>query len=153
MTPPEASTGQIESVHVPQLDEGRASLHHVGIVVASEDEAARLIGLFGLREDFRGVVEQYQALCIFASGRAGSPIEFVIPSGGVLKNFNGGGGGIHHVALEVDDLAESAAELSAQGEQLLEPSPVKGAGEFLINFLAPTSKRRFIVELVQPLGE
>jgi len=137
---------------VPQLEGLRASLHHVGIVVASEDEAQRLARLFGLQEDFRGFVDRYQALCVFARGPEGSPIEFVVPGGGVLKTFNGGGGGIHHIALEVDDLTEATALLAAQRTQLLEPSPVKGAGPFLCNFLAPTAKRRFIVELVQTVA-
>jgi len=146
-------TPKLESAPVPQLEGIRTSLHHVGIVVSSELEAGRLMELFGLREEAQGFVDRYQALCVFARGTAGSLVEFVVPSGGVLKDFNGGAGGIHHIALEVDDLVEATELLRARGVELVETSPVKGAGNFLCNFLPPSSRRRFIVELVQLFAE
>jgi catechol 2,3-dioxygenase-like lactoylglutathione lyase family enzyme len=128
-------------------------VHHVGLVVPSERQAQRLMGLLGLEEAHRGFVEQYSATCVFTVANGGSPIEFVIPDGGVLSEFNRGIGGLHHVAVTVDDLRESARSLSEQGIDLLEAEPVRGAGQFLCNFLPPGYTRGVIVELIQEIPE
>jgi catechol 2,3-dioxygenase-like lactoylglutathione lyase family enzyme len=124
-------------------------LHHVGIVQSSEADAKTLMTLLGLEEDFRGYVETWSALCIFTKPMGGSPIEFVIPNGGPLERFNKGAGGLHHIALQVDDLEALTRRLAAKNISLLEPEPVKGAGDFICNFLSPIYTRGAIVEFVQ----
>ena len=128
-------------------------LHHVGIVMPAEDDARTLMALLGLEEDYRGYVPQWSALCIFTKRTQGSPLEFVIPDeGSRLAKFNKGAGGLHHIALQVPDLAALAAKLEANGMKLLEAEPVKGAGPFLCNFLSPVYTRGITVEFVQPIG-
>jgi methylmalonyl-CoA/ethylmalonyl-CoA epimerase len=126
-------------------------LHHVGIVSPSEEEAMALMGLMGLEEDFRGYVPRWSALCIFTQPNGGSPIEFVVPDGGPLARFNKGAGGLHHIALQVPDLDALAAALEAEDMKLLEAEHVKGAGDFLCNFLSPVYTRGVIIEFVQLL--
>ncbi len=126
-------------------------LHHVGIVVPSEEQAGELLALLGLEEEHRGEVEAYDALCIFTRADRGSPLELVVPRGGRLAEFNRGVGGIHHVALVVPSLGALAEELDAQGIRLLEPEPVRGAGPFLCNFLDPVYTRGVTVEFVELL--
>jgi methylmalonyl-CoA/ethylmalonyl-CoA epimerase len=130
----------------------RPPLHHVGIVQPSESDALFLINLLGLEEDYRGFVPQWSALCIFTKAEGRSPIEFVIPRGGPLERFNKGAGGLHHIALEVPDLAALALLLEAENVKLLEPAPIKGAGPFMCNFLGPSYTRGLTIEFVQPLG-
>jgi catechol 2,3-dioxygenase-like lactoylglutathione lyase family enzyme len=127
-------------------------LHHVGIVQPSEDDALALMALMGLEEDYRGFVPQWSALCIFTKALSGSPIEFVVPDGGPLAKFNKGAGGLHHVALQVRDLDAVQRSLEAEGMKLLEAEHVKGAGEFLCNFLSPVYTRGITIEFVQPLN-
>lgn len=127
-------------------------LHHVGIVQATEDEALAMMAVLGLQEDYRGFVEAWQALCIFTKPSGRSPIEFVVPSGGPLVSFNKGMGGLHHIALETTDLDAVARDLAAQDMKFLEPEHVKGAGNFLCNFLSPIYTRGLTVEYVQILG-
>lgn len=105
------------------------------------------MAMLRLRPGREAYVDEYQADCIFSEGPGGC-IEFIIPRGGKLKSFNKGVGGLHHVALEVDDLAAETARLHAEGVQLLEKSPVD-AGDLLINFVPPIFTRGFTVELVQ----
>jgi methylmalonyl-CoA/ethylmalonyl-CoA epimerase len=124
-------------------------LHHVGIVQPSEEDAMALMALMGLEEDYRGYVPEWSALCIFTKAVAGSPIEFVVPSGGPLARFNKGAGGLHHIALQVPDIRALAVRIEAEGMKLLEPEPVKGAGPFLCNFLSPLYTRGITVEFVQ----
>jgi methylmalonyl-CoA/ethylmalonyl-CoA epimerase len=126
-------------------------LHHVGIVSPSEEEAMALMRLLGLEEDYRGFVAQWSALCIFTKPNGASPIEFVVPDGGPLARFNNGAGGLHHVALQVPDLDALAARLEAEDMKLLEAEHVKGAGNFLCNFLSPVYTRGVTIEFVQLL--
>jgi methylmalonyl-CoA/ethylmalonyl-CoA epimerase len=127
-------------------------LHHVGVLQPSESAAVALMELLELEEDYRGYVPTWQALCIFTKRETGSPIEFVIPDGGPLTKFNGGLGGLHHIALEVPDLGRLARRLEDQGMNLIEPEPVKGAGNFLCNFLSPIYTRGLTIEFVQILS-
>jgi methylmalonyl-CoA/ethylmalonyl-CoA epimerase len=124
-------------------------LHHVGIVMPSIGRATELIELLGLTESYRGYVERYEATCIFTEGNGGSPIEFVVPSGGTLAKFNHGTGGLHHVALEVDSLDATTGDLATRGMSLLEATAVPGAGDFLCNFLSPGYTGGVIVEFVE----
>ena len=126
-------------------------LHHVGIVQPSEEDALAMMSLMGLEEDYRGFVPQWSALCIFTKAAAGSPIEFVIPDGGPLEKFNKGAGGLHHIALQVPDLDRLAAALAREDMKLLEAEHVKGAGNFLCNFLSPVYTRGVTIEFVQLL--
>ncbi len=128
-------------------------LHHVGIVQPDEAAVAMQMELLGLTESYRGYVAQFQALCIFTSPvRGGSPIEFVVPDGGSLARFNKGAGGIHHIAFAVPDIAALTADFAGRGIAMVEPVAVKGAGNFLCNFLGPAPTRGVIVEYVQVLG-
>ena len=124
-------------------------LHHVGIVQPTEADAAAMMALLGLEEDYRGFVPQWRALCIFTKPNGASPIEFVIPDGGPLADFNHGLGGLHHVALRVADLDAVARRLEAEDMRLLEREHVKGAGNFLCNFLSPVFTRGITIEFVQ----
>ena len=126
-------------------------LHHVGIVQPTEEEATQFMRLLGMEEDYRGYVEQWQCWCIFAKSQNGSTIEFIVPTGGVLTKFNKGAGGLHHVAVEIADLDELRERLESRGMKLLEPQHIKGAGDFLCNFLSPIYTRGIQVEFIQPL--
>ena len=127
-------------------------LHHVGLIMPTETRAAEFIALLGLEEASRGFVAQFQALCIFTRGNGGSPLGLVVPSGGVLWEFNGGVGGLHHVAMQVDSLAATTQELADQGISMLEPEPVRGAGDFICNFLSPIYTKGITVEFVEEIG-
>lgn len=125
------------------------ALHHVGIVMPDEKTAEAFIDLFGLEEDHRGYVPEYQSLCIFTRRNDGSAIEFVIPDGGKLKEYNQGKGGIHHIAIRVDNIKAAQKEFTEKGIELLEDLPVQGAGNFMVNFVRPRYTYRVLVELIE----
>ena len=52
---------------------------------------------------------------------------------------NNGRGGVHHVAFNVDDVAEALKECEAAGIQLIDKAPRKGAENLMIAFLHPKS--------------
>jgi methylmalonyl-CoA/ethylmalonyl-CoA epimerase len=128
----------------------QSRLHHVGIIVADEQQVDLLAQLLGLTRGASEYVAEYEAQCHFtASPGAGAAIEFIVPRpGSKLTKFNKGFGGLHHIALEVDDLADASAALRERGVKLLEDHPVD-AGSLLINFVPPLYTRGFIVEFIQ----
>jgi len=129
---------------------GNARLHHVGIIVRDEGQLALLLSVLGLETGRRQFVPEYEAECVFAQG-PGAGIEFILPRGGKLAQFNKGLGGLHHIAIEVDDLEARSRELRAAGVELLEGAAVE-AGDIRINFVPPIYTRGVIVELVERVG-
>ena len=128
-------------------------MHHVGVVLPTVEQAERLIQLFGLKVDYRGYVKSYHADLIFTQyGPNESPIEFIIPHEGVLTKFNNGKGGIAHIAFEVEDVVAASRELEEQGLEMLEPAPVEGTSDIIVNFLRPRYSEGILFELVQTVG-
>ena len=125
-------------------------LHHVGIIMNSKERADLFLEQFGLETDYMEYVEEYHADCLFTKyTEQESPIELIIPTEGVLKEYNRGKGVIHHIALEVDDVEAARAEFEGKGMEMLEKVPVKGAGGILVNFLRPRYGLGVLVEFVQ----
>lgn len=125
-------------------------LHHVGIVLPSLEDAEAHIQTFGLVEDYRGYVEPWHCWCIFAKTQGNATaIELVVADEGPLLRFNRGIGGVHHFAYEIDDFDAAEAWCSANDLKLVEPAPIKGAGDFWCNFIHPVSTRGIQIELVK----
>lgn len=128
-------------------------VHHIGVVVPSEETAKNIMNLFNLEEDYRGYVDSYFADVIFTKyGPTESPIEFIIPHEGVLTKYNNGRGGIHHIAFEVDDVEAVRKEFEEQGKQMLESKAVVGTPDIIVNFLRPKFSEHILFEFVQTVG-
>lgn len=128
------------------------TLHHVGIVMHDFAAAEEYMQNFDHVEDYRGFVDAFSCWCIFLKAPEGSSaVELVIPDGGPLAEFNPPIGGLHHYAYETDDIVAQQAKLAERGIRMLEEQPVKGAGNFLCNFVHPFSTRGLIIEYIQML--
>ena len=127
------------------------SLHHIGIIMPDLEKAEGFLKVFSLEENYREYVPEYHAMCIFTQPEADTPIELVVPDGGVLKDYNNGKGGIHHIAFNVDNVEETRREFEEKGMQLLEKAPVKGAGPILVNFLRPRYGYGILVEFIETI--
>ena len=125
--------------------------HHVGIIMPSVEDAERHLETFGLVEDYRGYVERWHSLCIFTKPADGAAIELVVADEAPLTRFNHGLGGVHHFAYEIEDFIPVYEWCDRYGFSLLEPQPIKGAGNFLCNFINPLDTRGIQIELVKPL--
>ena len=125
-------------------------LHHVGIVMTTMERAREFMELFGLEEDYSEYVDAYHAWCLFTKyEEKESPIELVIPTEGVLTEFRGGKGGLHHIAFEVEDVEAARKEFAGNGKEMLENAAVDGAGGIIVNFLRPRYGLGVLVEFVQ----
>ncbi|MBQ9339856.1 MAG: methylmalonyl-CoA epimerase [Paludibacteraceae bacterium] len=62
---------------------------------------------------------------------------------------NNGRGGVHHVAFNVENVAEALKECEAAGLQLIDKAPRKGAENLMIAFLHPKSTCGVLTEICE----
>lgn len=130
----------------------RFKLHHIGILMPTIEQAKAFCDKFGLDTDYYGYVDIYHADCIMMKSRQDeTPIEIIIPRGGILKEFNNGKGGLHHIAFQVPDLKQVQQEYELQGLHMLEKQAVPGNGNILVNYLRPRYGEGVLAEFVQEL--
>lgn len=131
----------------------RIRLHHVGIIMPTMENAQSFMEKFSLEMDYMEYVESYQADCLFTKYKdSESPVELVIPHGGVLAEYNKGKGGLHHIAFEVEDVEKIRVEYEEKGMKMLEEKAVDGAGGIVVNFLRPRFGEGVLVEFVELTG-
>lgn len=69
---------------------------------------------------------------------------------GVMKKFiEKRGEGIHHIALEVEDIDQALEELKAKGVPLIDQQARPGAHQTRVAFLHPKGTNGILIELVQ----
>ena len=129
-----------------------SGLHHVAIVVKSIEEARRTyVGVLGFEA---GAVEHVadQKVNVLVCMAGSQRIELVEPASSdspVTKFLEKRGGGLHHLAYRVDDLAGALERLGAAGLRLIDSAPRPGAHGTQIAFIHPSSTGGVLTELVQ----
>jgi methylmalonyl-CoA epimerase len=81
-----------------------------------------------------------------------SRIELLEPTSDdspISKFLEKRGGGIHHIAVEVDDIEASLKQLKERGARLIDESPRVGAEGCLVAFVHPGTTGGVLLELVQ----
>ncbi len=130
-------------------------ISHVGLV-PRDPEAARacLGGVLGLVGAGSEDVPTEGVRTHFFRGEDGGHLEVLEPlgEGSPIARFAGRGGGIHHIALEVDDIAAWTCYLKEQGVQLTSEEAKPGAHGAQVVFLHPRSTGGILIELTQPGG-
>ncbi|MBB6143240.1 methylmalonyl-CoA epimerase [Silvibacterium bohemicum] len=133
---------------------GQIKIDHLGIAVASLDAARRLYESLGLAVAHTETVEHEQvkvAMIPMSSSDTGriellEPTSEDSPVGRFLKKR---GEGLHHVALQVEDIASTLATLKAQGARLVNEQIQVGAGGHLYFFVHPSSAGGVLLEICQ----
>jgi methylmalonyl-CoA/ethylmalonyl-CoA epimerase len=127
-------------------------IEHVALAVSDLDDAlAHMRDVWGLepsgreRVDDQGVEE--------ATLRLGdSALQLIAPVGEdstVARFLARGGEGLHHIALEVDDLRAELRRLEKAGVALVDREPRRGGGGHLVAFVHPRGNLGVLVELVE----
>ncbi len=62
------------------------------------------------------------------------------------------GPGIHHIAVQVDDILVALAGFKEKGARLIDEEPRHGAGGCLVAFVHPSSTGGVLLELVQKVS-
>ena len=127
-------------------------INHLGIATKDISEALKFWGdALGLENVHTEVVEDQKVrVAMLPIGE--SRIELLEPTSGdspISKFLEKRGGGIHHIAVEVDDIKASLAQLKSQGMRLIDESPRIGAEGCLVAFVHPSSANGVLLELVQ----
>lgn len=135
------------------MEKYRLRMHHVGIVLPTIEAAKEVMNVLGVEVDYQGYVQAYTADLIFTKyGANESPIEFIIPRGGVLSKYNNGKGGIAHICIEVNDIKAATEELISEGFEMLEKEPVEGTEDIIVNFLRPKYSNGILIELAETIA-
>ncbi len=129
-------------------------LAHLGIAVQAHAQALVFWrDLLGLPlEHVEHVAGDRVAVAMLRLGAGSGCIELLQPDAGdnaVRRFVEKRGAGIHHVALEVDDIHALFARLAAAGITLVDERPRPGAHGTTVCFVHPKSTGGVLVELVQ----
>ena len=127
-------------------------INHLGIATNGIDEALKFwsdaLGLENLHTEV--VEDQKVRVAMLPIGE--SRVELLEPTSDdspISKFLEKRGGGIHHIAVEVDDIEASLAKLKEQGMRLIDETPRIGAEGCLVAFVHPAASGGVLLELVQ----
>jgi len=129
-----------------------SKIDHLGIAVHSIAEARvfyeQVLGL--TCEGIEEVPAQKVRTAFFTVGD--THIELLEPTAQdspVARFLEKHGEGFHHIAYRSDDIEQELARARAQGRQLINASPVAGAGGKQIAFLHPKSTHGVLTEICE----
>ena len=130
-------------------------IDHIGIAVRSVDEALRFYEqLLGMSVAGRETVAEEHvnvAMLPAGSGSDAPRIELLEATDNdsvVARFIEKRGPGLHHIAIRVDDLEQTANRLAAAGARLVN-EPHRGAEGHTYVFVHPASTGGVLLELVQ----
>jgi lactoylglutathione lyase/methylmalonyl-CoA/ethylmalonyl-CoA epimerase len=112
-------------------------LHHIGIVARDEAQIEEFKEILELEEETRETIKKYNVTNVFLTCGGETKLHFMIPHKGVLKNFNRGRGGFHHIAFCARDIAEIQKELGKKGIHFMAAEKQEGVKKFKFNFAVP----------------
>ncbi len=127
-------------------------IDHIAIAVRNIEEAAKLYrDVLGLEvKGIETVEEQKVRTAIIPVGE--SKIELIEPTdpaGTIAKFIEKRGEGLHHIALQVDNIQETLEALNAKDIPLIDKEPRTGVENTKIAFLHPKTTK-VLIEVVEP---
>ena len=124
---------------------------HIGVAVKNLEEVEKLYSqVLGLPIGGREVHPDNRVTFIPLGDTAIELLESVKPDGAIARHIEKRGEGIHHIALEVDNIEKALEELKAKGLVLIDQIPRRGAHNAKIAFLHPKNTYGVLLELVEP---
>jgi methylmalonyl-CoA epimerase len=124
---------------------------HIGVAVKNIQEVEKLYSeILGLSITGREVSPDNKVSFIPLGDTAVELLESVEPDGAIARHIEKRGEGIHHIALEVDNIEKTLEELKAKGLALIDQKPRAGAHDSKIAFLHPKGTHGVLLELCEP---
>jgi len=127
-------------------------IDHIGIATRQLDEGLAVWrDALGLTVDAtEEISEQGVRVAMLAIGDTHVELlEALNPDSAVGRFLAKRGPGIHHIAIKVDDINASLADLKNKGARLIDETPRVGAGGCLVAFVHPSTTNGVLLELVQ----
>src|SRR5260370_33967150 len=127
-------------------------IDHIGIATLGIDEAANFwrsaLGLSVI--EIEEVADQKVRVAMLSIGESRIELlEATSEDSPISKFIEKRGPGIHHLAVNVDNIQSALAQLKQNGARLIDTEPRRGAGGCLVAFVPPSSMRGGLLELVQ----
>ena len=127
-------------------------IEHIGIAVKSLSESNELFKKLFNVPHYK--IEEVESEGLKTSFFQVGPnkielLEATSPDSPIAKFIDKKGEGMHHIAIEVDDILAEMKRLEGEGFILLNKEPKEGADNKLICFLHPKSTNGVLVELCQ----
>ena len=128
-------------------------IDHVAIAVNSLEETKKIYSLLGMNIGHveNVITENVDVLKIHPDSNKHT-IELLEPNNiesSVYKFLNKKGQGLHHIALEVDNIYNAIDYLVENDIQVIYSRPQKGADNKLITFIHPNCTSGVLIELCQ----
>jgi methylmalonyl-CoA/ethylmalonyl-CoA epimerase len=127
-------------------------INHLGIATKNIDDSLKFwADSLGLRNVHTETVED-QKVRIAMLPLGESRIELLEPTSDdspISKFLEKRGGGIHHIAVEVESIRAALTKLKASGARLIDEVPRVGAEGCLVAFVHPASTKGVLLELVE----
>jgi len=125
-------------------------IDHIGIAVKNIENYLEIYKLLGFEcTGIETVDEQKVKVAFLPCGE--SELELLEPTSDdspVSKFIEKKGEGMHHMAVRVDDIEKTLAELKKNGVRLIDETPRYGAGGAKIAFVHP-KETKILIELTQ----
>lgn len=127
-------------------------INHLGIATKDIQEALKFYeNALGLENVHTETVEDQKVrVAMLPIGE--SRIELLEPTSEdspISKFLEKRGGGIHHIAVEVEDIEAALLKLKQAGARLIDEQPRIGAEGCLVAFVHPSATNGVLLELVQ----
>ena len=123
---------------------------HIGVAVKNVEEVEKLYSeVLGLPITGREVSPDNKVSFIPLGDTAIELLESAQPDGAIARHIEKRGEGIHHIALEVDNIEQTMEELKAKGVILIDQKPRRGAHDAKIAFLHPKGTHGVLLELCE----
>ena len=129
-----------------------AKIEHLGVAVPSLVEGLKLYrDLLGMQVEFEEEVasEKVRVAGLRAGGATIELLEPTSPDSTIARHLEKRGPGLHHIAFEVEGLAELLPRLKAAGVKLLDETPRPGSRGTRVAFIHPKGALGVLVELVE----
>lgn len=131
-------------------------IDHVAVAVEDIDAALEMFAeILGLEADHREVIDGYgvEVATIHLGDTAVELVCGTSENSPIAKYVAKRGPGIHHIALEVDDIEAEMARVKESGGELIDNAPRLGKAKSRVAFLHPRSTGKILYELVQNTNE
>ncbi len=126
-------------------------IDHVGIAVKSLDEATKTYEALGFEvEEIEEVAEQKVRVAMLPVGESRIELlEATSEDSAIAKFISSRGEGIHHIAINVENIEEALKKAKDAGLRLIDEKPRIGAGGKKVAFVHPKSTHGVLLEFVE----
>jgi len=126
-------------------------IDHIGIAVSNLDEAMELYKKLGFEvKEVEEVAEQKVKVAMLPVGESKIELlEATSKDSAIAKFIEKRGEGIHHIAINVEDIEKALENAKNEGLKLIDEKPRVGAGGKKVAFVHPKSTKGVLLEFVE----